>query len=153
MQASGVNMQDVRDCLGVKSVRWKIEKRVLERIGHVVRMGNDRLTKAMVFGWYEGLEGKQKMLGRKRKTVLYWKRVLIECGIDWTDIERMCSDRDGWKKCVDEQVRHMNIWKRQKGQNYNWGPIGSKIDRIETRLIYLVSRYERCGKSNFPGKQ
>ena len=76
-----------------------------------------------------------------------------ECGVDRTYVDRMCSDRDGWKKCVDEQVRHMNIWKRQKGQNYNWGPIGSKIDRIETRLIYLVSRYERCGKSNFPGKQ
>ena len=51
----------------VKSVRWKIEKRVLERIGHVVRMGNDRLVKAMVFGWYEGSEGKSKMKGRKRK--------------------------------------------------------------------------------------
>merc|ERR1711989_49033 len=33
MEARGVNMQDVRVCLGVKSVRWKIEKRVLERIG------------------------------------------------------------------------------------------------------------------------
>ena len=66
MEARGVNMQDVRVCLGVKSIRWKIEKRVLERIGHVVRMKNDRLTKAMVFGWYEGLEGKGKMMGRKR---------------------------------------------------------------------------------------
>ena len=71
MVERGVNMQDVRSCLGVKSVRWKIEKRVLERIGHVVRMGNDRLAKAMVFGWYEGLEGKAKMKGMKRKTVLY----------------------------------------------------------------------------------
>ena len=51
-------MQDVRSCRGVKSVRWKIEKRVLERIGHVVRMGNDRLTKMTLFGWYEGLDGK-----------------------------------------------------------------------------------------------
>jgi hypothetical protein len=32
MQARGVNMWDVRKCLGVKSVRWKIEKRVLERV-------------------------------------------------------------------------------------------------------------------------
>ena len=30
MEAQGVNMQDVRNVLGVKSVRWKIEKRVLE---------------------------------------------------------------------------------------------------------------------------
>ena len=53
MEERGVNMQDVRNRLGVKSVRWKVEKRVLERIGHVVRMGNERLTKALVFGWWE----------------------------------------------------------------------------------------------------
>ena len=64
-------MQDVRKMLGVKSVEWKIEKGVLERIGHVMRMGNERLTKAIVLGWWEGLEGRDKMKGRKRKTVLY----------------------------------------------------------------------------------
>ena len=55
-------------------MEWKIERRVLERIGHVMRMGNDRLTKAVVLGWWEGLEGRGKMGGRKRKTVLYWRR-------------------------------------------------------------------------------
>ena len=45
-----MNMQDVRVCLGVKRIRWKIEKRVLERIGHIVTMGNEILTKAIVFG-------------------------------------------------------------------------------------------------------
>ena len=56
MEERGVNVQDVRSCLRVMSVRLKIQKRVLETIGHVVRMGNERLTKAMVFGWYEGWE-------------------------------------------------------------------------------------------------
>ena len=65
-----------------------------EDIRHVIRMGNERLTKAMVFGWYEGLEGKEKRKGKKRKTVLYWKRISRECGVDWTDIERICGDRD-----------------------------------------------------------
>ena len=71
MQAKGENMTDVRERLGVKSAVWKIEKRVYERIGHVMRMGNERITKAMVLGWYEGLEGTRKMVGKKRKTVLY----------------------------------------------------------------------------------
>ena len=53
-----VNMTDVRQRLGIKSVVWKIERRVLERIGHVMRMENDRLTKAVVLGWWEGLEGR-----------------------------------------------------------------------------------------------
>ena len=50
-------MIDVREMLGVKSIAWKIEKRVLERIGHVMRMGNDWITEAMVLGRWKELEG------------------------------------------------------------------------------------------------
>ena len=38
-------MYDVRARLGVKSVQWKIEKRVLAWIGHVMVMEYDSLTK------------------------------------------------------------------------------------------------------------
>ena len=62
----------------MKSIARKIEKRVLVRIGHVMRMGNDRLTKAMVLGWWKELEGRCKVIGQKRKTVLYWKRLMNE---------------------------------------------------------------------------
>ena len=89
-EASGVNIQDVRTCLGVKSVRLKIEKKVLERIRLVVRMGNERLKNAMVFGWYECLERSYRKL-MERKTVLHCKKILGECGMDWTDVEKLCS--------------------------------------------------------------
>ena len=69
-------MIDVRQRLGIKPVEWKIERRVLERIGHVMWMENDSLTKAVVLGWLEGLEGSGKMAERKKKTVLYWRREL-----------------------------------------------------------------------------
>ena len=114
-------MQDVRNVLGVKSVRWKIEKRVLERIGHVARMGNERLTKAMVFGWYERLEGTRKVKGRKRKTVLYWKRMMKEAGWDWTDVERLASDRKGWKRMVKARMDVLYVWEKQMGHQYEWG--------------------------------
>ena len=42
MSERRVNMVDVRERLGAKSIAWKVEKRVLERIGHVLRMGNER---------------------------------------------------------------------------------------------------------------
>ena len=45
------NMTDVRQRLEIKSVEWKIERRGLERIGHVMLMENDRLTKAVMLGW------------------------------------------------------------------------------------------------------
>ena len=146
MEARGVNMQDVRSCLGVKSVRYKVEKRVLERIGHVVRMGNDRLVKAMVFGWYEGLEGKEKKMGRKRKTVLYWKKTLNEAGVDWTDIERVCLDREGWKAWVKIRMLHVDRWEQQGGHRYVWGVNEERVDRNDRRVIDLMCRYEGCGK-------
>ena len=32
----------------------------------MLRMGNDRLTKALVLGWYECLDGRSKMIERRR---------------------------------------------------------------------------------------
>ena len=42
------------------------------------RIGNERLTKAVVLGWCEELERRNKRTGKKRKTVMYWKRILRE---------------------------------------------------------------------------
>ena len=76
MEKEGKNMWDVRRELGVKSLRWKIEKRVLERVGHVMRMDDGRMTKAVVLGWMGELEKWEKPKGRRRKTVCYWKKLL-----------------------------------------------------------------------------
>ena len=40
---------------------------MVERISHMVRKGNDRLTKAMVLGWCEGLEGEHMKIGEKKR--------------------------------------------------------------------------------------
>ena len=142
-----VNMTDVRQRLGIKSVEWKIERRVLERIGHVVQMENDRLTKAVVLGWWEGLEGREKMAGRKRKTVLYWRRVLREAGIDWTEMELLTSDRKGWKEKAVERMEHLDRWERQKGHGYRWEQGEERLVRNVVRGEgELVCRYEGCGK-------
>ena len=146
MEQRGVNMQDVRNVLKVRSLRWKIEKRVLERIGHVVRMGNERLTKAMVFGWYEGLEGTEKMAGRKKKTVLYWKKVMRESGMEYTEMECLCGDRDGWKERVKERMNHLDKWERQMGHKYEWEGNEARLERNVRGMIDLVCRYEECGK-------
>ena len=71
MQEAHKNMQDIRNELKIKSIRSKIEKRVLQRIGHVVRMDDTRLVKNVTLGWLEDLEGYDKVKGKKRKTVPY----------------------------------------------------------------------------------
>ena len=54
MQEVGVNMQDVRSELGVKSIILKIEKCCLERLDHLMRMDDDRLVKAVTLGLLGG---------------------------------------------------------------------------------------------------
>ena len=67
MQEKGVNMVDVQMELGVRSLRWKIEKRVYERIGHVLRMEVGRMAKSVVFGWLKNLVTRGKTKGSKNK--------------------------------------------------------------------------------------
>ena len=76
MEESGKNMQDVRNELKIKSIRWKIEKRVLQRIGHILRMDDRRMTKIAILGWYEELKKLPKRAGRKRKMLHYWRKLL-----------------------------------------------------------------------------
>ena len=63
-------MQDIRNELGVGSIRYKIEKRCLERIGHVMRMSDDRKVKAITLGWMEDLEREQGQRKKKDSALL-----------------------------------------------------------------------------------
>ena len=118
MQEAHKNMQDVRNELKIKSIRSKIEKRVLQRIGHVVRMDDTRLVKNVTLGWLEDLEGYDKVKGKKRKTVLYWKKVLKEAGFDYTNIGVECGDRKEWKSKVRERIKHIEEWERRGGNQF-----------------------------------
>ena len=115
MQAEGKNMQDIRNELRVKNIRWKIEKRVLERIGHVMRMEDTRHTRVVVLGWLEDLKQTKKCPGRKRKTILYWKKLLREGGIDWTEAESLTADRKKWKEMVSGRMDHLERYERSMG--------------------------------------
>ena len=42
----------------------------------MIRMGDDRMVKAVVLGWVEQLERWDRVKGSRRKTVLYWKKLL-----------------------------------------------------------------------------
>ena len=115
MQEEGKNMQDLRNEMKIKSVRWKIEKRQLERLGHVMRMEDDRMVKAAVLGWLEDLEQYDKVPGKKRKTVLYLKKLCREVGVDTTNIAALTKDRKAWKSLVRERMKHLEIWEKRGG--------------------------------------
>ena len=113
MQEEHKNMQDIRNDLNIKTVRWKVEKRVLERIGHIMRMDDNRTVKAVTLGWLEDLEDHGKRPGKKDKTVIYWKKIVKEAGLDWTDINRLTADRKCWKATVRERMDHLESWERR----------------------------------------
>ena len=52
-------------------------------------MKTNRRTKAIVLGCYEDLEENDRKMGRKSKTVLYWKRMLNEYYVDGSDVENI----------------------------------------------------------------
>ena len=66
--------------------------------------------------------------------------------MDWTDVERLCGDRDGWKVCVRERMGHLGRWERQQGHRHVWGVREDLLERNEGRRIDLECRYEGCGK-------
>ena len=66
MEQEHLNMQDTRNILGIKSIQWKIEKRMLERIGHVLRLPIKRLVKTANLGWMADLQDLPKSPGKKQ---------------------------------------------------------------------------------------
>ena len=120
---------------------------MLERIGHVFRMRNERLTKAIVLGWWEEMERWEKRPEKKRKMILHWKWILRETGIDWTDVERLTGDTEGWRKIAREKADHVERWDRLRGHRVEWGREGEKaIQMSVVRERDQVCRYEGCGK-------
>ena len=142
MQQKGTNMQDVRSELGVKSIRSKIEKRVLSRVGHVIRMDDSRMTKQVTLGWMKELENWPKLPGKKRKTVLYWRKLIKEAGLDWTRIGMLTEDRKVWKGLVNERIKHIEEWEKGGG-NKSEQERGERNKSLEVEIVFVC---EICGQ-------
>ena len=143
MQEEEKNMQDIRNELKVKTLRYKIEKRVLQRIGHVMRMDDSRMTKAVTLGWMEDLERTDKVPGKKRKTVLYWQRIIQEAGMDWTKIGQLTKDRKIWRTAVKKRMKYLEKWERRKGKKIP-ETSGNRHQAAGT-VNSLRCSYEGCG--------
>ena len=74
MEMKKKNRWDVRKELEIKSIRMKIEKRSLERYGHVLRMGDERTVRKVTFGWMKQLVNEKKERKKHRCTPRYWSK-------------------------------------------------------------------------------
>ena len=142
MQEESKNMADVWKDLGVKSIRCKVEKRVLERIGHVMRMKDNRMTKAVTLGWMKEAEKYKKPKGRKRETVTCWKKLVREAGMDTTDIGSLTADRKNWKAKVKERMKHLLQWEESKRKRWAGAAVVWNLVREEVPEF----KCEVCGR-------
>ena len=91
MQEKGINVFQVRKTLGVGSLELKTEKRTLERLGHVLRMKNDRAVKQITLGWSVILENQRK---HRQTTIDYYRKTIERAGLDYECIEDLVMDRN-----------------------------------------------------------
>jgi hypothetical protein len=114
MEERGMNMWAVRDELGVKSISLKVEKRVLERVGHVLRMPNTRQCKQIVLGWYPDCRRGPAPHKGGQSTISFWRTVIGRMGVDPDLVEEVATDRKRWKAICRQRIHHIEEW--EKGQ-------------------------------------
>ena len=93
-------------------------------------------------GWMSELEKLSKTKGRKRKTLCYWKKLLREAGIDWTDLDNVTKDRKKWRKMVKERMDNLEKWEKSKGHHWS----GGQVERNVVRRAVLEFICGVCGK-------
>ena len=106
-------MFQVRKTLGVGSLEMNIEKRTLERIGHVLRMKNDRIVKQITLGWPVILEDQRK---HRQTTIDYYRKTIERPGLDYECIEDLVLDRKKWRNIVKEREKEINQWEHQMAE-------------------------------------
>ena len=142
-----MNMQDICNQLNIKTLQSKIEKRSLQRIGHVLRMDSSRPVKAAVLGWSPALETIPKERTKTRTTPQYWRRLVKEAGLNPSDLGKYTKDRKTWRKTIHSRMTHIERWEQQranKPQNY---------ETIETRNfpnLSSLSHAHNAGKRAEP---
>ena len=124
MERTHTNRQDIRNQLNIKTLQWKIEKRSLEQIGHVLRMDISRPVKAAVLGWSPALETIPKERTKTRTTPQYWRRLVKEAGID---LGKYTKDRKAWRKTNHGRMARIERWEKQKANKLQ------DYETVETR--------------------
>ena len=144
MEEKHMNRWNVRKELRVRSIRNKIEKRSLERLGHVLRMPEESRTKQVTFGWLSKLECTDKERKKFRCTPRYWIKLAREAGWDPLEINDFAQDRERWRGLIRERSRHIELW--ESSQENGW--TGDSVTRTEQGHLDSTAKIEcaQCGK-------
>ena len=118
MERNHMNMQDVRNELDVMTIRSKIEKSQLIRMGYIARMSDERLVKQTTMSWTRRLETERTPRKRKMTELTYWHKLLKEANIEAHEVERMAVDRAKWRNVDKDSMRRIEQFEKQQGHQY-----------------------------------
>ena len=148
MQEQGINMADIRKTLKVSTIRNKIEKAHLMRMGHILRMSDDRIVKQAVLGWNQDLENLHKSRKKRQTTVGYWRRLLKEAGVEVESVEKLVMNRKEWKEMIQNRMKFLQSFDEQKGKKYEKKP--GEVDIVERsqekKEDQIRCIYQGCGR-------
>ena len=113
-----MSMQDVRNELDVKTIRSKIEKSHLVRIGNISRISDERLVKHATMGWIRRMETGRKPRTRKMTTLTCWLKLMEDGNIEAHEVERIAMDKAKWKNMVKDRMRHIEQFEKQQWHQY-----------------------------------
>ena len=147
MEEKRVNMWGVRRELEVRSMQAKIEERALRRMGHVLRMDNNRPTKQITLGWYT--PPVTPILERKARhgTIEYWRKLLREAGLDADSVEHLVCDKGKWRKIIHERKMYIKEWEECQAEYH--GNQHSQMKRSQASVEKqrsVVCQWTGCGK-------
>ena len=144
MEKERTNMFEIRRQLGIDSVQQKIEVRALERLGHVIRMPDTRLTKKIILGRWNEPRKSQKVV--RDSMVAYWRRLLAEAGEDWTNIPNLSESRKKWKGMVMRRKGEICEWEREMCSVHRGDvkPWRNHIIEVNKKKNF-VCRWKDCG--------
>ena len=100
-------MADIRKTLKLSTIRNKIEKAHLMRMGHILRMLDDRIVKQAVLGWNQDLENSHKDREKLQTTVGYWRRLMQEAGVEVESVEKLVMNRKEWKEVIKNRKKFL----------------------------------------------
>ena len=127
MQEQGLNMADIRKALNVSTIRSKIEKPHLMRMGHILRMSDDRIVKQAVLGWNQDLEDLHKA-----------RPPLGRTSVRPRGISRLCARPVEFGGCSRAYTLLLDLYAKHGKQDR------SRTLRLLLLLVLLLRRTDEC---------
>ena len=96
------------------AIRITIEKAHLMRMGHILRISEDRIAKQAILRSNQDLENLHKSRKKQQTMVRYWRRLLKEAGVEVEWVEKLVMNRKDWKEMIKNRMKFLQSFDEKK---------------------------------------